>query len=197
MVETLILRRSDLTRSTCGDAKLTPRTGRGAGIARPYITTYIAYGHSALESKTTPLYVRCASYIFLMRCYNQNGYCLYYSSLNVQQNGTINIVLLIDGLQLHTYRRTRAGYDSNLQHRKATATDEWWKLWFCDDLTSRDQFVEMQSWRRERVIAGPYITTYIAYRHPAWESKTTPLYVSHASYIFLTRCYNKNGCIAV
>jgi len=29
------------TRSTCGDAKLTPRTVRGAGIARPYITTYI------------------------------------------------------------------------------------------------------------------------------------------------------------
>jgi len=128
-----------------------------------------------------------------MRCYNQNGYCLYYSSLNVQQNGTINIVLLIDGLQLHTYRRTRAGYDSNLQHRKATATDEWWKLWFCDDLTSRDQFVEMQSWRRERVIAGPYITTYIAYGHSALESKTTPLYVRCASYIFLMRCYNQNG----
>ena len=73
-----------------------------------------------------PLYVRRAPYIFLMRCYNQNGYCLNYSSLNVQQSGTIAIVLLIDGLQLHTYRRTWAGYDANLQHRKATATDEWW-----------------------------------------------------------------------
>ena len=37
----LILRRSDLTRSTYGDAKLTPRKGRGAGVTRPYITTYI------------------------------------------------------------------------------------------------------------------------------------------------------------
>jgi len=36
-----MLRRSDLTQSTCGETKLTPRKGRGAGIARPYITTYI------------------------------------------------------------------------------------------------------------------------------------------------------------
>ena len=78
------------------------------------------------DHPSQPLYVSHASYIFLMRCYNQNGYCLNYSSLNVQQSGTITIVLLIDGLQLHTYRRTWAGYDANLQHRKATATDEWW-----------------------------------------------------------------------
>jgi len=59
---------------------------------------------------------------------NNNNSCLNYSSSNVQQSGTINIVLLIDGLQLHTYRRTWAGYDANLQQRKATVIDKWWKL---------------------------------------------------------------------
>ena len=42
-------------------------------------------------------------------------------------NHAIAIALLIDGLPLHINVRTRAKYDANLQHGKATASDEWWK----------------------------------------------------------------------
>jgi len=61
----------DLTRSIYGDAKLTPRTGRGAdtGIARSYTTTLYTGTRHSKEDHPSLCFVD-----LLMRCCNQNGY---------------------------------------------------------------------------------------------------------------------------
>ena len=58
-----------------------------------------------------------------------------------------------------------AGYDANLQHRKATTTDQCIKITFCDDPTSCDPLTYakllMLRTGRGAGIARPYICAYI------------------------------------